>query len=137
VALWTGLIFVLGADTFSSSDTRGWLRSLIFRFIPDLSDADLDAFEFVARKGMHLALYFGLGALAFRAFRLQLPGALASRVAAWALALALAVAAADETRQAFLPRRSGAFGDVAIDGAGAAAGTLLLAVASRRRSAPD
>ncbi len=134
MVLWTGLIFVLGTDTFSASGTRGWLRTLIVFFIPDLSEAELDPLVFLARKGMHLALYFGLGAMAFRAFRLQLVAATGTRVLILAIALAAAVAVADETRQAFLANRTGAPEDVAIDTAGAGGGALLLAAWTNRKS---
>jgi VanZ family protein len=137
VGVWIGLIFVMGTDTFSSSDTRGWLRTLIFRFIPGLTDADLDSVEFVARKGMHMALYFGLGALGFRSLRLQAASATRMRVLALALALAAAVAVADETRQAFLPKRTGSVYDVAIDTAGATGGALLLVAWTNRRRDHD
>lgn len=133
MGVWIGLIFALGTDTFSSTDTRGWLRILIFRFIPGLTDADLDSVAFVARKGMHLALYFGLGALGFRALRLQVVDATRMRVAALALALATAVAVADETRQAYSPKRTGSVRDVAIDTAGATGGALLLLAWTDRR----
>lgn len=133
MGLWIGLIFALGTDTFSSADTRGWLRILIFRFIPGLTDADLDSVAFVARKGMHLALYFGLGALGFRALRLQVVDATRMRVAALALALSAAVAVADETRQAYSPKRTGSLRDVAIDTAGATGGALLLLAWTDRR----
>lgn len=133
MGVWIGLIFVLGTDAFSSSDTRGWLRTLIFRFIPGLTDADLDSVQFLARKGMHLALYFGLGALGFRALRLQVARATRTRIAALALALAASVAVVDETRQAFSPKRTGSIRDVALDSAGAAGGALLLLVWTGRR----
>lgn len=135
VGIWIALIFTLGTDTFSASHTRGWLRILIFRFIPGLTDADLDSVQFIARKGMHLTLYFMLGALSFHAFRLQRAGAARIRIAALALALAAGVAVADETRQAFSEERTGSARDVAIDTTGAGGGALLLLIWTDRRRA--
>lgn len=125
LALWIGLIAVLGMPPFSASNTRGWLRILIFHFIPGLSDEDLDALHFAVRKSMHVALYFGLGALAFRAFRLQLQESARRQAAAIGLALCVVVAAADEMRQSFLPSRTASVRDVGIDSVGASCGTLL------------
>jgi VanZ family protein len=101
VALWAATIFLLSS-----------LSSL---------DSGLGAWDLVLRKAGHIAEYAILGALAGRALGSSLP----------AFLLATAYAATDELHQHFVPGRTGALADVAIDALGAAIGV----VAYRRLSA--
>ena len=86
--------------------------------------------HFVIRKAGHLIEYAILALLALRAFHSSFDRPLAWLAAA-SLALVLAVAVVDESRQAAAANRTGALSDVALDITGAAS-ALALAVAGRR-----
>ncbi len=134
VGLWCGLIWILSGDDFSATTTSSSLDLLLRWFVPDLSAESLETINNAIRKFMHLALYGVLGALAFRAggisgWRIQ--------TAAWvALALAGAMASADETRQSGEPNRSGSAADVLIDLAGASL-AIGTGIWKRRTSASE
>lgn len=132
VGAWAALILILGGDQFSAGDTRGWLRELVFRFFPGLTDAHLDQANYFVRRSAHVGFYAVLGFLAYRALRISsvrmTPAALGL-----ALLLALSVAAADEGMQSRRTGRTGSPRDAALDLAGAGGGALLLAAFERRR----
>ena len=70
------------------------------------------------RKGAHVAEYFVLGLLLFRAFRVSSTGAWKWR---WALLAVMGVvvwALGDEFHQSFVPTRTASMVDVGIDTAG-------------------
>jgi len=102
VLLWAGLIFGLSS-------------------VPSLSTG-LGLWDEVLRKCAHATEYAILAALLWRALGREL----------LALLLAVAYAATDEVHQLFVSGRHGSPLDVAIDGAGAALG-LLLVLGARRR----
>jgi VanZ family protein len=117
VVVWAGLILSAANDAFSA-DTTGGLLQQIFGEIPHVLHVAL-------RKGAHLVVYAILGALACRADRRW----------AVAMAVALAVACADETLQSRAMSRTGTPWDVALDMAGATIGVALFERSSglRRR----
>ncbi len=119
VCAWIGLIFVTSLDAFSAEATGSRLAAL-FRFLGFGTEA-VAPVHFFVRKGAHVALYAGLGLLATRAAGMQLPAPRALRVS---LAIALAVAGADEAHQATTASRTGSPWDVLLDLAGAALGAL-------------
>ena len=131
---WAVLILILGGDEFSSGQTRGWLRELVFRFFPGLTDALLDHANYFVRRGAHVGFYAVLGFLAYRALRISSVRMTAAALGL-ALLLALSVAAADESLQSRRTGRTGSPGDAALDLAGATGGALLLAGFERRRRA--
>jgi len=92
VLLWAALIFALSS-------------------ISDLGTG-LGTWDLVLRKIAHAAEFAVLGALLLRALREEIP----------ALALGIAYAASDELHQHFVPGRTGAPLDVAIDAVGVALG---------------
>jgi VanZ family protein len=96
VVLWAGLIFALSS-------------------VPDLGTG-LGTWDLVLRKLAHIAEYAILGALVYRAVRME-PAA---------IALASLYAATDEVHQAFVSGREGSLVDWAIDTVGVVAGVLLL-----------
>jgi VanZ family protein len=107
VVLWAALIFGLSS-------------------IPSLSTG-LGVWDDVLRKCAHATEYAVLAVLVRRALLAELP----------ALVLALAYAATDEFHQTFVRTRHGSPIDVAVDGAGAAFGLLVVLRARRRlRTAP-
>lgn len=124
--LWSAVILAASSDLFAAENTGGVLASLLGRVVPE---AWLGPIHFGIRKAAHLVEYAILGALAFRAARADL-----RRPLLVALAIALAVAVADEWRQSRSAMRTGSAGDVAIDMIGAAVAIAFMAL---RRRASD
>lgn len=130
VAGWSALIFALSGEGFAAPETEGFFGPLLRWLLGDLSDEGVAAIHFAIRKTAHAGEYAVLALLAYRALAVSgvsTPG----RQRGLALAIALAVAVSDETRQAFSPTRDGSAADVALDASGAVA-ALALAFALRR-----
>jgi len=79
--------------------------------------------DLLVKKAMHVLAYAALTYLYLRALRGEEAGEWVSRGVS--AGLALAYAASDEYHQTFVPGRNGTMVDVAIDGVGVAAATLL------------
>ena len=109
VVAWSAVILLASDDAFSASNSGAWFRTVFGREVPYV-------LHVAVRKVAHLVEYGILGALALRAAQSWRP----------ALAIAILVAAIDETRQSFFVTRTGSPGDVLIDVAGAALGIWLL-----------
>src|SRR5581483_1063525 len=105
VVAWAGLISLLSTDAFSGDHTRHFLLPAIQFFLPNAAE------------------YGVLGWLAVRAY--ARPRRTAARASALAFALCAAWAALDELHQSFVPSRTPAVLDVALDSAGALAGIAL------------
>lgn len=103
VVLWSALILSASNDSFSASESRGWLHELFGREMPY-------AVNYTMRKAGHILFYGILGALAYRADK-RIPVA---------LGVVLIVASTDEFRQALTASRSGTPWDVLLDLCGAA-----------------
>lgn len=131
-----GGVLWLGSGDFGAATTSRFLRPLIQFFLPNLTARELAALHVATRKLAHVVEYAVLAALAFRALRLSLD-TLPGRLAAGAIALALAVASIDELRQASLAQRTGSPRDVLIDGLGALLAVALLVLLRRRRVAAE
>jgi len=124
-ALWAALVLAASSDLFSSQHSGDWIGEIIIRVVGHaLPPRQFDIIHFTIRKSAHLAEYFILGALLFRAARGG-RGGWRGRWAAVAVALAASVAAVDEWHQLFVPSRTGTAWDVMIDLAGAAAAQLV------------
>jgi VanZ family protein len=130
VAACIAMILAFSGEDFSAGSTSRIIGPLLRWLFPQLDPATLHAVHAFVRKGAHLTEYALLGLLGFRALRLSLAVSLA-RTALLGIALVLAVAAADELRQSFLPTRTGSLADVAIDLFGGALGVCLLVAAHR------
>jgi VanZ family protein len=115
VILWAAVILIASDDSFSSDNSRDWLAILFGRH-------SSEALNYAVRKLAHVVEYAILGALALRA----------GRRATLAVAVAIAVALIDETRQSFTMARTGSVWDVLLDTAGACAAIALLALLSSR-----
>jgi VanZ family protein len=103
--LWAALIFVASSR-------------------PDLPHASQPLLDLLARKGAHITEYAVLAVLIRYALGPGQPGRLRGQlIVAWTLTALYAVS--DEIHQSFVPGRTPAALDVAIDGAGALLGLLV------------
>ena len=131
LVIWASVIWGLGGEDFGTDSTSRFLRPLLEWLLPGLSAAGLDMAHLSIRKGFHAFEYGLLGLLALRAIQLTWPMPLA-RAALIAVGVALALAEADETRQAVSETRGGAWTDVLLDVAGASATVALVQVLPSR-----
>ncbi len=127
---WIALVQVFASGSVSASETARFIGPLLRWLLPDANAELIATAHFAIRKTAHFIGYAILALLALRAFRLSLDRPQA-RLAAASFALALDVAAVDESRQAAAANRTGALSDVALDITGAAS-ALALAGAGRR-----
>jgi len=132
--VWTAFIFLASSDAFSAPHTGSILQSIaVFVLGHPLSDTTYELAHLTIRKLAHLTEYGILGYLWFRAVRREEPG-WTMRWSVTAVLIAIAVAAADETHQAFVPSRTASPLDVLIDTCGAV--LAQLAVFHHRRPSP-
>jgi VanZ family protein len=103
VILWAAMILSASNDSFSATQSAGWLERIFGHAMPH-------ALNVAVRKCGHLLVYGILGALAWRAER---------RVAIAMVVVAM-VAIADEYSQGLTRTRSGSPWDVLLDLTGAA-----------------
>lgn len=134
VAVCAALVLWLGGADFASRETARVFGPIVRFFYPDVSPRELASLHHLLRKTTHVAEYALLGLLAYRAVRLTRATRLVASVAL-SLMLVLAVAAIDETRQAFSSERSGSPADVALDAGGALTVVALAAALGYRRRA--
>jgi Predicted integral membrane protein len=128
--IWSSAILAASTAQFSSSNSGPWLHDLVLRVLGhDLAPHFFDLLHFGLRKAGHLTAYGILSALWFRAFRSGQALSWRPRWAAWAVALAVAVASTDEWHQSFIPSRTGTIHDVFLDAGGAILAQLLVRVA--------
>ena len=127
VVTWAAIIWGLGGEDFANESTSRFIRPLLEWLFPNLSAGGLDLTHFVIRKGFHAFEYGLLALLALRALLLTWPLSWA-RAGTVAVSIALALALADEGRQATSETRGGNWTDVLLDLAGASAtvGTVHL-----------
>ncbi len=117
------VVLAMSSAQMSAENTGGILGPLLAWLLPGLGSAHLDLIHGVLRKAAHLTEYGILAALWRRGFVAS--GIVRPAVAGWlALAVSIACAVVDETRQAFLATRTGAVGDVALDSLGALAAVV-------------
>ena len=110
-----GFIYWMSTDAFSAKNTSRIIEPLIRFFAPHISRKQMLMVHTVIRKCAHVAEYFILGVLLFRAFR---AGSQERQWLKWALsALAIVIfyAVADELHQYFVSTRSASLADVGID----------------------
>jgi VanZ family protein len=129
VGLWIVVILGFSGDQFSKESTSPILVQLLLWILPAMSAETQQLLQFLVRKGAHAFEYAVLATLAYQALR---DSSNPWRSAGFALALVVAVAVADETRQASSAARSGSAADVGIDAAGGAAALFLLVRIGRR-----
>ena len=125
--LWGAVIWQLGSDSFSESQTRSFFRPLLEWLLPWLSQEALNGLIWTVRKAAHPSIYALLALLCWRGIDLSLDLQMWGR--RWlVLTPVLALALADESRQTASSVRSGATGDVVLDLLG---GILMVTVLGR------
>jgi VanZ family protein len=125
VGVWAYFVWSLGGDEFSRESTSSWIDLLVRWLVPGASAETLDAANWWLRQSAHLFVYGVLAVLGLRAWMLSTLRPIQSSI--WlAMALVLALAAADESRQSLSALRSGSIDDLGMDLAG---GCLALCLA--------
>lgn len=135
VLLWAAVVWALGGDGFSHTETSRILVPLIRWLAPELSGRELLKILFWIRKSAHAIEYALLTVLLLRALLLAARADWRSAAVSTLLAV-LVFAAADEGRQGLSRLRSGSSHDVMLDLAGAALALAVLALLQRRLRRP-
>lgn len=142
VALWLCVIAFESTEGMGSSHTLVMIWRVLLAVRIHISFERLQILNFALRKSGHFIGYGVLGVLFVRAWLLSARSTLDGRpLIARALALGLVstliVSSADEIHQLFLPGRTGAAHDVALDMLGAALLVGLTARTLQRRAPPS
>lgn len=119
---WASCIFVLSTSFFSSTQTSRIIVPLLHWLMPTASHRTIVTLHAMIRKAAHISEYAVL-------FLLLVRGPLRGRPL-FALAICGVYAMLDEGHQLFVPSRTPAFHDVALDFSGALAASLVMAVTS-------
>jgi len=129
---WIAVVQTFASDPFSAAETSRFITPLLRFLFPHADAAWIAHAHFAIRKTSHFLEYGILALLALRAFRLNFERPLAWLAAA-SLALVFVSAAVDETRQARIASRTGAFSDVVLDLTGAATALAVAGLVRRFR----
>lgn len=136
--VWMCLIFSASADSQSVAHSSRIIEPLCRWLFPQITVAQIETVQLIARKGAHMSEYAMLALLLLYALARGRGDARRWMSSAWVLSVAYA--GADEFHQVFVPGRDGNFVDVLIDGTGAALGLLachgVLRYLESRKSAP-
>lgn len=118
VLLWMGVIFWMSTGTFSAEHTSRFIGPLLHFLFPRLSAQDMDLLHGCIRKAGHVAEYFILGLLFFRAFRGNDPQGWRLHWAVCAVIGVVFYALGDEFHQSWIASRTSSLVDVGIDSMG-------------------
>ena len=133
---WGAMIWTLGGDSFSFSETSETLLPWLDWLTGDLDWRTRYKIYVAIRKSAHFIEYAILALLTFRAATLSAARQTQIATAGWvALFIVTSLATADEARQAFSPVRTGSPYDILIDVAGGLIAVLGLLVISRKMRA--
>ena len=133
VFCWGAMIWILGGDSFSFSETSETLLPWLDWLTGSLDWRTRYKIFVAIRKSAHFIEYAILALLTFRAATLSAARKTQLATAGWvALFIVMSLATADEARQAFSPVRTGSPYDILIDVAGGLITVLGLIVISRR-----
>jgi len=133
VLLWAAVVWSLGGDSFSASETSRFLRPMIEWLFPEFSVSDMYRLLYAIRKTAHVVEYALLAVLILRALWI---GSLRSLLQSLGLTLLLVatMAIADESRQGTSAARGGSGWDVLLDVSGGfLAVAIVLVIQSRLR----
>lgn len=122
--LWVGVIFLLSSDHGSLSRTSMIIRPALTLLFPAASEETLQIYHVFVRKAAHFSEYAVLALLAARSLLTSHMPALSRFWFAFAIAIVLFTAVADEFNQGFSDLRTGSANDVAIDVLGGLAALL-------------
>lgn len=130
------VIFSASGDASSAHHSSRIIGPIVHWLFPDLPEKQIETIVFYVRKIAHLAEYFLLALLLWRAIRK--PIRQDTRPWNWSLAaivvvIAAAYATTDEVHQLFVPNRQGKLHDVIIDTCGAALAMVTLWILGRWR----
>ena len=128
---WTCVVLLASTDTFSAQNTGSILEAVTTALFGRLDPHTFETMHFLVRKSAHLTEYAILSVFWFRAWRSGRPG-FQWRWGMLGVAVALAVAIADEVHQSFVPSRTGDVRDVLLDLTGALLAQILLWIVIRR-----
>ena len=134
VLFWMIFIFWMSTGTFSEKNSASTVESILRFLIPSILPGMIDVMQWALRKFGHVAEYFVLGYLLFRAFR---GGSKESRIPRWAFSSFLVLvfyAASDELHQSFVSTRTASVYDVGIDILGGIIAMALSALLHLHRS---
>jgi VanZ family protein len=113
-----GVIFWMSTGMLSSDQTSRIIVPVLNFFFPGLAPHQLDIIHGLFRKTGHVAEYFFLGILFFRAFRGHTIQQWRPRWTIYAMMGIVLYAVSDEFHQAFVSSRSASLIDVGIDSTG-------------------
>ena len=130
--VWSGVIFTMSTDPFSSDHTK-WIFEPVLRWlIPGLAQRQYDYMHHIIRKCAHFTEYFVYFLVLYRAVRARREGWRWSW-AGVALLIAAAYSLTDEFHQVFVASRGPSIYDSMLDTIGASAALLALWLWLRRR----
>jgi VanZ family protein len=131
VVAWAALIFVASTSWFAGPRTESMIAPVLTWLFPRADPHTIATLHTIIRKLAHFTEYLILGLLISRALR----DARGWRFehAVMAVALATVYAVSDEVHQRFVPGRTAAIGDVAVDALGALVGQVAVAVRAKVR----
>lgn len=121
-AAWAALIFFLSTAGFGSSFTEQLLRLMLATAHIQLSPAGFAILHFLVRKSAHLTEYGIFSLLIYASLMGTDDYTWHARTASWSVAIAGLYSLTDEFHQRFVPGRTPALHDCAIDTAGALVG---------------
>lgn len=136
VVAWAGVIWTLGGDDWSLTETSRTLSPWIEWLFGEIDGPTKWRIFLAVRKAAHFVEYAILALLTFRAALISAPRNQLATAGWAALFLVALLATADEARQAFSNARSGSPYDVLIDIAGGAVAVVGLVVITRRMRGP-
>ena len=132
VAIWAAVIWTLGGDDFSLTETSLMISPWIEWILGDIDSRTKWKIFLAIRKSAHFVEYAILALLTFRAALISAPRNQLATAGWIALFLVATLATADEARQAFSTARSGSPYDVLIDLTGGAFAVIGLLTIGRR-----
>jgi len=132
VVLMMAFIFWMSTATFSAENTALIFEPLLRFLFRGISAQAVGLIHGVIRKGGHVAEYFVLGVLLFRAFRGGSAGRRTWQWVIFSIVVVIFYAASDEFHQSFIPTRTASPVDVAIDSVGGMLAQVAGVLAHRR-----
>ncbi len=140
VLLWMIFIFWMSTATFSEKNSASTVGAVLRLLMPSILPEVIDMIQWAVRKLGHVAEYFLLGFLLFRAFRGDSKEFGILRWASYSFFVLVFYAASDEFHQSFVSTRTASACDVGIDLLGgiiALALSALLHLSSSKELQPD